>query len=404
MPDDKAAEYENLKRRWRGNGAAAATGLGEWDAGDDTDPIPPREWLLGNSFCRRFISCLIADGSVGKTALRIAQALALASGRALTGEHVFERSRVIIVSLEDDRDELRRRVRAAMLYHGIKYEDVRGYLFLSAPGAIVGKVATLESGVVTRGTLLNLLGEVIERRHIDIVILDPFVRAHGVEESDNTQIDLVMQFLSDVCAERNIAIDVPHHASKGLAEPGDANRGRGAGAMKNAARLVYTLTPMSRDEATKFGIPDAERRALIRLDPAKVNLAPSGDATWFKLVGVSLGNATPKHPKGDNVQSVEPWTPPDVWTGTDSKLLNAMLDQIARGLPDGNKYTDGPRDVGRAAWSVITEHAPAKGENQARQIIRTWIKSGLLRWVEYKNPITRKTVKGLEVDNAKRPT
>ena len=30
-------------------------GLNEWDAGDDTDPPPPREWLLGNAFCRRFL-------------------------------------------------------------------------------------------------------------------------------------------------------------------------------------------------------------------------------------------------------------------------------------------------------------------------------------------------------------
>ena len=27
-----------------------------WDAGDDPGPIPPREWLLGNQFCREFIS------------------------------------------------------------------------------------------------------------------------------------------------------------------------------------------------------------------------------------------------------------------------------------------------------------------------------------------------------------
>ena len=89
-----------------------------WDAGDDDYNIPPREWLLGNTFCKKFLSSLIADGGVGKTALRIAQIGSLATGRSITGEHVFRRCRALILSFEDDRDELRRRVYAAMLKHG----------------------------------------------------------------------------------------------------------------------------------------------------------------------------------------------------------------------------------------------------------------------------------------------
>lgn len=86
-------------------------GLGDWDAGDHTDIPPPREWLLGNQFCRRFLSGVLAPGATGKTALRTLQYLALATGRPLTGQHVFKRSRVLILSLEDDDSELRRRLR-----------------------------------------------------------------------------------------------------------------------------------------------------------------------------------------------------------------------------------------------------------------------------------------------------
>ena len=81
-----------------------------WDAGDDDQIPPPRGWLLGTSFCRGFASSLLGDGGVGKTALRYAQMLSLATGRALTGEHVFQRCRVLILSLEDGPDELRRRL------------------------------------------------------------------------------------------------------------------------------------------------------------------------------------------------------------------------------------------------------------------------------------------------------
>ena len=66
------------------------------------------------SFCRGFASSLLGDGGVGKTALRYAQALSLATGCSLTGEHVFQRCRVLIVSLEDGRDELRRRIQGGL--------------------------------------------------------------------------------------------------------------------------------------------------------------------------------------------------------------------------------------------------------------------------------------------------
>jgi hypothetical protein len=33
----------------------------------------------------------------------------------------------------------------------------------------------------------------------------------------------------------------------------------------------------------------------------------SGRATWFRLIGVSLGNGTDMYPNGDSMQVVEPW-------------------------------------------------------------------------------------------------
>ena len=62
-----------------------------FDAGLDIDLPPPRGWLLGNQFCRGFLSSLVAPGAAGKTALRLAQLLSLAIGRNLTGQHVFMR-------------------------------------------------------------------------------------------------------------------------------------------------------------------------------------------------------------------------------------------------------------------------------------------------------------------------
>jgi len=115
------------------------------------------------------------------------------------------------------------------------------------------------------------------------------------------------------------------------------------------------------------------------MDSAKVNIAPPmAQATWYRLVGVALGNATELYPHGDNVQTVEMWIPPQVWTGMDVALQNHILDEIDAGLPNGSRYSDMASAKARAAWKVVTAFAPKKTEHDAREIIKAWVKSGVL--------------------------
>ena len=138
-----------------------------------------------------------------------------------------------------------------------------------------------------------MLRETIKRRQIDLLGLDPFVKLHALEENDNGAMDFVCDLLVKLAIEFNIAVDVPHHTKKGLQTAGDADAGRGASAARDAGRLMYTLTRMTDDEGDTFGIPAEERRLYVRLDTSKVNIAPpSGEATWFKLIGVHLDNGT----------------------------------------------------------------------------------------------------------------
>ena len=90
---------------------------------------------------------------------------------------------------------------------------------------------------------MNGLRKAIQQHKADLVILDPFVKTHDIPENDNTNMDKLAALLTGLAAELKLAIDIPHHTRKGTDEPGDADRGRGASAVKDAARLVYTLTP-----------------------------------------------------------------------------------------------------------------------------------------------------------------
>jgi hypothetical protein len=400
-------DHTGLKGDKSGNsppGKPVPSSLGIWDAGDDDYIIPPRAWLLGTIFCRRFLSSLIADGGVGKTALRIAQLISLAIGRSLTGEHVFVRCRVLIISLEDDADELRRRVYAVMRHHGIAAAQLHGWLFLAAPKGL--RLAEMKDGAPAAGALEQLLTDAVAERKIDIVSLDPFIKSHGLEENSNGAIDYVCTQLSKIAIDHDIAVDLPHHTKKGLGGPGDADRGRGASAMKDAARLVYTLTPMTTEEARQFGVKEADRRSMIRMDGGKVNIAPrASEATWFRIIGVPLENGQGSYPAGDNVQTVEPWQPPETWSGLDSALLNRILDDIEAGCPDGtSRYSDAPAAKERAAWRIVVKYASHKSEKQAREIIKTWVNNGTLVSKEYDDSVTRKTANGLRVNAMLRPS
>jgi AAA domain len=378
-------------------------GLDEWDAGDDPGPIPPRQWLLGNQFCRGFISSVVAAGGTGKSALRLLQLISLAIGRPPCGQHVFRRCRVLLISLEDDRNEMERRIKAVLDHYKIDRAELKGWLFCASPK--LAKLAVMNRKVRSVGPLEQQIRDAIARRQPDIISLDPFIKTHGLQENDSGDMDFVCDLLARMAVEYDIAVDSPHHVHKGQITPGDADSGRGSSGIKDAGRLVYTLAPMSADEAKTFNIDPDLRCSYIRLDPAKINIAARATkATWFHLIGVTIENGTEDYPNGDTIQVVEPWSPPSTWADTSVETLNRILDDIAKGMENGQRYTNAPASKDRAVWPVIQKHYPDKPEAQCRTIISAWLDSGLLYRDEYIDPVDYKKRKGLYVDSAKRPS
>jgi RecA-family ATPase len=179
---------------------------------------------------------------VGKTALRIAQTISLAIGRELTGQYVFKRCRVLYLCFEDGRDELRRRIAACCMHHGVDPTELKGWFFYAAPKAI--KLAELENGSPKRGDLERQLRDKIRELEPDLVCVDPFVKTHSLEENNSGQMDFVCELLTKFAEQYNIAVDAPHHSHKGIATPGDADMGRGSSSIRDAGRLVLLPSRM----------------------------------------------------------------------------------------------------------------------------------------------------------------
>jgi RecA-family ATPase len=136
--------------------------------------------------------------------------------------------------------------------------ELKSWFFYSAPKGV--KLAEMRNGH---------LRDAIERRKPDLVAFDPFIRLHALEENDSGAMDFVCDLLTKLSIEYDIAIDAPHHTRKGQLAAGDADNGRGASSMRDAMRLVSTLTTMSEDEAKMFDISEIDRHDYVRLDPPR---------------------------------------------------------------------------------------------------------------------------------------
>jgi len=373
------------------------------DAGNiDTEPIPPREWVFGNRYCLGFVSGNIGDGGVGKTALAILDGLSISSGRSLTGEHLFRSERVLIVCLEDQRKEIRRRIKAALVHHDIDPSTVQGRLFFCAHKGEKIMVRNA-NGQLAPGNLGPMIRAELTQHNTKVLIVEPLIKSHSLDENSNVDMDAVIDAFVAMAEEENVAIMLTQHTRKGLNVAGNPDIGRGATAVKNGARLVYTTVAMNDKEQALYGLNNEAAKSLIRVDSAKVNICRPELAKWFKLVGVKIGNATEMCPNGDEIQTAEPWNPPNLFANTVTETLNKILDHIERGMDDGARYSGAAAATKRAAWPIVQEYLPDKNEKQCRAIISTWIENEVLVSREYDDPVRRSPATGLFVNPAKRP-
>jgi hypothetical protein len=381
--------------------------LEEWNAGKRlSGPLPPpRQWLTHGQFCRRFLGSLVAPGETGKTTLRLTQAIELATGRELLGMHIYARTKVLIICFEDDDDELQRRLLAICLHHKISPAELDGWLFCQT---LTDGPKLARTGAKNRqrqaGELDGMLRRAIARTGCGLLLLDPFVGLHDLNENDNPDMNFVCGKLIKIAQDCNIAVDAPAHTHKGVIAAGDADARRGASAQRDAGRLDYTLTVMTEDEAEALGIAPEDRRQYVQLHKAKANIVRAMKAQWYRLINVDLGNTDEVYTGGDSVQAIECWAVPEVWEGVDPALTTTILDVIAKGLPDERYYSPyASAGADRQAWRVVAIHCPAKREALCKEIIKQWIAKGVLFVDSYDNPNSRKPEKGLFVDDSKRP-
>ncbi len=344
----------------------------EWRA---TASIPKRKWLYGRHLLRKFVSVDVAAGGVGKSSLKIGEALAMATGRDLYDKGLPEGALTVwLWNLEDPVEEIERRLHATAQRFRINPSEVDGRLYVDSgrdqPLIIASEGP--DGAVIARPVVDALIAEMIDRK-IDVLTVDPFISSHAVSENDNNAIDLVAREWNVIAERTGAAINLVHHVRKQNGTEATADSARGASALIGKARSVVVYNRMSQAEAAALGVQEQERFFYFRVDNDKSNLAPAERGDWYRMNNEDLEN-------GDSVGVACSWTPPDAFDGV---TLN-HLKQFQRAIGEG-KWR---KDTQAKAWAGIAlapilEADPKNKADKARmrRIIDKWVSEGVLEVV-----------------------
>ncbi len=338
----------------------------------DEAHIPPRKWLYGTHLLRKFLSLDIAAGGIGKSSLKIGEALAMASGRALYGKEVFEGPLTVwIYNLEDPAEETERRIHATAKRFDITPHDVQDRLFTDSgrDQPLILATEGPDGARIAMPVVEALIAELKQRR-VDVLIVDPFVSSHQVSENNNMAIDLVAKQWSRIADECDCSINLVHHVRKTGGAEATAESARGASALIGAARSVIVYNRMTEDEADKAGIDPLEARFIFRTTNDKANLAPPESADWYRMNNVDLDN-------GDRVGVACPWKWPNAFAGITEEKLREI--QRAVGNGEWRENVQSGDWVGHAIGSIVGKDPnDQKQKKQLNSMIRQWLQSGIL--------------------------
>lgn len=272
-----------------------------WGNALEPTSIPPRPWVIDRVLMLRETTMILAPGSAGKSSVGLAVAAHLAVGKRFGSYETHGQCKSIVYNGEDDKTEQSRRLYAVCQAYQLDYREVsQQIMLLSAEDVDLKLVSAPGKGAVVNEEMVRQIIQLASPQDVGLLILDPLIDIHEVDEGDNPQMNAVMKTIKRINHAANISTLILHHTTKGGAARqedriGNMEIARGASGIVYKTRIAFTLLNASQQDAEDFGMQDHERHMWVRLDDAKMNLALANDQPmWFHKEGVKI-------PSGDTV-------------------------------------------------------------------------------------------------------
>ena len=266
------------------------TKAGDVKAWMDATP-PARQWIVDGMIPAGEIGRLVAPGGTGKSMVLLQLAVSVATGGInwlgfTPGQGA---SKVLILSAEDDTNELHRRFHAigqglkaaGELVHPAALSNV---VPIAVRGMDLRLITTIDGAAVRDTGRVEWLVKVIEQTEAKLVIMDPQMSFYGGEENSNKDAQVWIDTLRHITERTGVTLLIVHHANK-AAMNGNADGGtaaRGASAFRDGCRFELNLAGMTEKDAKDHGIDVDDRGRYVRLTMPKANYAPPFQGVWLE--------------------------------------------------------------------------------------------------------------------------
>jgi len=243
------------------------------------DRPPERQWLVDGLWGRQAVGIIGGEPRCGKSFLALDLAVAVAAGvPCLRRFPATQPGPVLMFAAEDAGHIVRRRLQGIAAAAGAGFEAL--------------DIAVIDVPVLRldhRPDRQRLL-ETVERHGSRLLVLDPLVRLHGVDENAVSEIAPILGFLRDVQRRSGAAVLLVHHARKsGSSRPGQALRG----SSELHAWGDSNLYLRRRDGKIVMTV---EHRAAPGLADVAIELADDGKGPALRLPQESPDDVGPERP------------------------------------------------------------------------------------------------------------
>lgn len=180
---------------------------------------PGQQWLVDGLWGAQAVGIVGGNPKSCKTWLALDLALSVASGTPALGTYAVPRAGpVLLLAAEDPPPTVRARLEGLAASRGLDLAAIPIHVILAS---------SLRLDEVEDQARL---ADAVDRFRPVLLVLDPFVRLHRIDENSAREVSGVLAYLRDLQRSRAVAILVVHHARKagaGAAQAGLGLRGSG---------------------------------------------------------------------------------------------------------------------------------------------------------------------------------
>ncbi len=247
---------------------------------------PQTQWLIEGLWSEQAVGILGGEPKCCKSFLALDVAVSVASGTACLRQFPVERTgKVLLFPAEDSLAVVRQRLQGIAAAAQVP--------FASLPVEVITAPSLRLDTPADRQRLSNT----VQQLRPILLILDPLIRLHRVDENDATQIAALLSYLRQLQRQFHLAVLLVHHARK------DSNSSRPGQALRGSSELhgwgdsnLYL-----RRRGSQLTL-STEHRAAASQDHIPLQLTQAGQSLALSVVDRALAQPAPEASPIDRVR------------------------------------------------------------------------------------------------------